>query len=77
MDEKAQALESFEMARPFAQPNAGTTIVLGLASFGIMLVGCMALFVGVLFAGPLVSCMWGTAYLMMTGQLAAKPQQAV
>ncbi len=74
VDRKAGAIESFGMAYPFAKLNAGTTFVIWLASIGIMLVGFMALCVGVIFAAPLVSVMWGTAYLMMSGQVSPRPQ---
>ncbi|HUG69210.1 MAG TPA: hypothetical protein VMM76_15775 [Pirellulaceae bacterium] len=74
VDRKAAAIESFGMALPFGQANVGTTFVLWLASVGIMLAGFLALCVGVVFAAPLVSLLWGTAYLMMSGQLRVKPQ---
>ncbi|MEO8498367.1 MAG: hypothetical protein ABI614_25170, partial [Planctomycetota bacterium] len=74
VDRKARAIESFGMARPIAKANVGTAIVLYFATAGIMLAGFLALCVGVLFAAPLVSLIWGTAYLMMSGQLATRPQ---
>lgn len=75
VDGKAKAIESFTMARPIAQQNVGTSIVLWLASLGIGIVGFIALCIGLLFATPLISTMWGTAYLMMSGQISTKPQR--
>jgi hypothetical protein len=45
---------------------------LGLLAFGIMLAGCAALCVGILFAAPLVTMIAVTAYLMMSGQLSVQ-----
>jgi phage FluMu protein Com len=74
VDRKATAIESFGVAQTLAKLNVGTTIVLWLASFGIMLVGVLAFCVGILFAAPLVSLIWGAGYLMMSGQITPKPQ---
>ncbi|MEX0868000.1 MAG: hypothetical protein WD030_11635 [Pirellulales bacterium] len=74
IDRKAGAIESFGMAYPFAKANVGTTFVLWLASIGIMIVGVLACLIGILFAAPLVSVMWGAAYLMMSGQLRTGPR---
>ncbi len=73
VDGKAGAIESFQMARPLAQENVGTVVVLWLASTGIMLAGLLALCVGLLVAAPLVSLVWGAAYLLMSGQVATRP----
>lgn len=74
VDERAKALESFGMALPITKLNVGTTILLMLASIGIMLAGFIACLVGLLFAGPLVGLMWTAAYLMMTGQIVTKSE---
>jgi len=34
-----------------------------------MLIGFFALCVGIIFAAPLVTVVWATAYLMMSGQI--------
>jgi uncharacterized membrane protein len=70
---KTGVLESFSVASTITQGNKGTTFILWLASFGIMIVGVLALFIGILFAAPLVSVVWATAYLMMSGQLSTQP----
>jgi uncharacterized membrane protein len=69
VDEKSKVIQSFGMAVQLGQANVGTTIVLWLASFGIIVLGLMACCVGLLFAAPLVTVIWGAAYLMMSGQL--------
>jgi uncharacterized membrane protein len=76
VDNKSRVLDSFSSASTITQGNRGTTFVLWLASLGIMLVGVLAFCIGLLFAAPLVSVMWASAYLMMSGQLAAQPAQA-
>ena len=72
VDRKAKAMESFSMAYPIGKLNFGTTFVLGLASMGIYIVGVMALCVGVFFALPLISTIYCTAYLMMSGQIGVR-----
>ena len=69
VDQKAGIIESFSVAMRVTQGNWGTAFVLGLLSFCIVVLGCMALCIGVLFAAPLVTMIWATAYLMMSGQL--------
>lgn len=74
VDNQSTVMDSFSKAYAIAKPNAGTTFLLWLISCGVMLLGCLAVCVGVLFAGPLVSVMWSTAYLMMKGELSQSPQ---
>lgn len=69
VDRKAGLIDSFSIAATVTKQNWGTAFILWLASIGIMIAGVLALCVGVLFAAPLVSTIWGTAYLMMSGQL--------
>jgi hypothetical protein len=69
VDEKATLFESFAKAKEIAVVNIGNTILLGLLSMGIALLGYMACCIGLLFALPLVSMLWTTAYLQMTGQI--------
>lgn len=69
VDDRAGVLKSFSVAHEITQGNLGTVFVLGLVSFGINLLGIFALCVGILFAAPLVTMIWATAYLMMSGQL--------
>ena len=60
---------SFGEAYKYCSINVGTTLIIYFASMGIMLLGMLALCVGVLFATPLVSMMYATAYMMMSGQM--------
>jgi len=66
-DEKAKPFESFGVAKSIAASNIGTIFVLGLVSVGLYLLGGLALGIGLFFAAPLVSVLWGAAYLMMSG----------
>jgi hypothetical protein len=73
VDNKAPVMDSFGAAYKITEGNRGTAILLWLLSVGIMLLGFLALCIGVLFAAPLVTVLWATAYLMMSGQLPAQP----
>ena len=75
VDRKAGIIESFSVAASITKDNWGTTILLWLLSVGIILLGCLALCIGVFFAAPLVSMLWGVAYLMMSGQIPVYGQQ--
>jgi uncharacterized membrane protein len=74
VDEKTTAMGSFELASSVTAGNRGTTVILWLVSVGIIFVGLLALCIGVIVAAPLVSVLWATAYLMMSGQLSSQPQ---
>jgi hypothetical protein len=75
IDNKTGVFDSFSVASSITQGNRLTTFVLFLASIGISLLGVLACGVGVLFALPLISVMWVTAYMMMSGQLSAQQYQ--
>ena len=74
VDAKADVLQTFSVAKTITDNNYGTVIVLWLISLGILILGVLALCIGIIFAAPLVSMMWATAYLMMSGQLATEQQ---
>lgn len=74
IDKKAGVFESFSIAAKISQGNWGNAFLLSLLSIGIMLLGCIAFCIGMLFAAPLVSMLWGVAYLMMSGQIPAYGQ---
>jgi hypothetical protein len=74
IEERASILGSFSLASKITEGNRATAFILVLCGMGIGLLGCMAICVGALFALPLVSVMWATAYLMMSGQLPSHPQ---
>ena len=69
VDERSTVMDSFSHAYKITEGNIGTTFVLALVSIGINIIGLLALCVGIIFAAPLVTMMWVTAYLMMSGQL--------
>jgi hypothetical protein len=69
VDGKAGVIESFSVASHVTKNNWGTALVLYLLSIGIVILGCMALCIGLLFAFPLFSLLFAVAYLMMSGQL--------
>ena len=73
VEAKADVIQSFAVAKSITDNNWGTTILVWLVSFGIGLLGLLAFCIGIVFAMPLVSMMWATAYLMMSGQLSARP----
>ena len=72
VDAKADVIESFSVAKTITENNWGTTILLWLVSGGISILGVLALCVGIIFAAPLISMLWATAYLMMSGQLSTR-----
>jgi hypothetical protein len=73
VDGKSTVFDSFGLAKSFTNGNFGTTFVLWLISLLVALAGCLALCIGFLFAGPLISVMWVSAYLMMSGQISSQP----
>lgn len=74
VDQKTGVIESFGVAYSIAKVNVGSSLILWLVSLGILLLGFIALFVGLLFAIPLVSFIWSTAYLMMAGLHSPQPR---
>ncbi|WP_425615875.1 hypothetical protein NA78x_005807 [Anatilimnocola sp. NA78] len=73
VDRKTTVLDSFSLAYSIAEGNRLTTFVLWLLGIGIALLGCLACGIGLLFAVPLISMLWATAYLMMSGQIPINP----
>jgi len=73
VDEKTGVFDSFSTAQEVTRGNIGTAFLLWLASVAIIIVGLLAICVGVIFAAPLVTMIWATAYLMMSGQLPPSP----
>ena len=76
VERRATFLESFSLAARITEGNRATTFLIWLVSVGVGILGCCALYIGLLFALPLISVMWATAYLMMSGQLAPQPMYA-
>lgn len=77
IDDQCGALEAFGKAREITNGNKGTVFTLWLAAFGILLLGFLALCVGVLVATPFISLIFATAYAMMAGQIGYAAQQTV
>jgi ribosomal protein S27E len=73
---KASVFDSFSVAYNVTEGNRLTTFLLGLLSIAVSLLGFLALCIGILFAVPLITVMWTTAYLMMSGQILV-PQMAM
>jgi len=69
VEERASVFDSFSLAYQLTEGNRLTTFLLGLLSFAVMLIGFFALCIGIIFAAPLVTVVWATAYLMMSGQI--------
>ncbi len=73
LDRKTTVMESFEVAQMVMRGNMGTVFLVWLLGGGIVILGLLACCVGVVAAIPLVTMMYVTAYLMMTGQLPLQP----
>ncbi|WP_254512241.1 zinc-ribbon domain-containing protein [Anatilimnocola floriformis] len=71
---KCGVLESFRLAKQITEGNKLTSFVLALVVYGFSMLGYMACLVGIIFVIPLISIMFATAYLMMTGQLPIPPK---
>lgn len=68
-DDKAGVMDSFGKASSITRGNHLTTFLVYLCGVGFIMLGYLAVCIGVLFAAPLVMLMWTTAYLMMSGQI--------
>jgi hypothetical protein len=77
LDRKTGIFESFSVANTITHGNWATAFLLWVISIGIMLLGCIALCVGMLFAAPLVTMLFAVAYLMMAGQIMPQPPAAM
>ncbi len=73
VDNKAPVMESFSVAARITEGNKLTTFLIWLLAIGIALLGFLAVFIGLLFAIPLMTVLWATAYLMMSNQLGGQP----
>lgn len=73
VDNRSPVMESFERAAVISKNNRLTTLALAVSVFGINLLGCLALGIGLLFSVPLGATLWAVAYLMMSGQIPAGP----
>ncbi len=69
VDDKASVIGSFSIGSKIGSKNVLNAIVLFFATAGLLILGCMALLVGLLFTNAFTAVIWATAYLMMSGQL--------
>jgi hypothetical protein len=72
VDRRTPVMQSFGLATEISRGNTLNTLLLTLSSMGIGLLGFLACGVGILFAQPLAMAVFGSGYLMMSGQLDPK-----
>ncbi len=72
IDRRTPVMQSFGLATEISRGNTLNVLRLSLFSFGIGLLGLLACGVGILFAQPLAMALFGSGYLMMSGQLDPK-----
>ena len=75
IDYKTSVFDSFGVAYKIAEVNLLNTFVIGLASFGIAILGAMMCLIGIVPATGFVSVLWAATYLMMSGQITLRPVQ--
>jgi phage FluMu protein Com len=68
VDEDLPALESLKRAADITRDNMGTSLILGLVSFGINVAAQLVCGILQLFTLPLSALFFSTAYVKMTGQ---------
>lgn len=76
IDRKTPVMQSFSLAREITKGNELTTFLMGLLAMGIVLIGVLALCVGLVFAQPLAAMLFACGYLIMSGQLDPKASAA-
>jgi uncharacterized membrane protein len=74
VDRSVPVMKSFGLASETTRGNSLNTFLIGLCSMGIGLLGLLACVVGIVFAQPLVMLLVCCGYLMMSGQLIARPE---
>jgi phage FluMu protein Com len=72
VDEDAPGIECLSRARAVTKDNLGSSFVLAILSLGLVLLGLLAVCIGVVFTGPLAALMFAVAYCQMTGQRTAE-----
>ena len=72
VDSKGTVTESIGLAYQLGKRNVGTTLLLGLTSFGLTVAGFLAFCVGYIFVLGFVGIMWTVGYLMMSGQMGVR-----
>lgn len=74
VDRRIPVMQSFGLAYEITRGNSLNSFLLWICGMLIAFVGLLVCFVGIIFAQPLVLLMVGAGYLMMSGQLGAKPE---
>ena len=69
VDRRSTWIGSFSEASEYCRINMGTSFLLGMAMFGIQILGALACCVGLIVSTPLVSTIGVVAYLKMSGQI--------
>lgn len=72
IDENPSGVDCLWRAKEITQGNWGASFILALVMFGLILLGYMALCIGIIFTIPLASLMFAVAYCHMTGQRTAE-----
>ncbi|MEM6979917.1 MAG: hypothetical protein AAF539_09620, partial [Planctomycetota bacterium] len=68
IDRQCHVFPSFSVAIPMGRLNWFNSILLSVISFGIAILGLLALVIGFVFAAPFIGVMLATAYVMMKGE---------
>lgn len=72
IDENPGGVDCLWRSKEITQGNWGSVFILALVWFALILLGYMALCLGVIFTMPLASLMFAVAYCHMTGQRTAE-----
>lgn len=72
VDRRVPIMEAFNLSSEITRGNTMNTFRVGLMGMGIGILGVLACGVGILFAQPLAMLLFGSAYLMMSGQIDPK-----
>ena len=73
VDGKSSVLESFGKGARISEGNKLNIFVTWVISGLIMILGVLAVCIGVIFAAPLVGLLFAVAYLMMSAQIPTYP----
>jgi uncharacterized membrane protein len=71
VDRGVGPLNSFSLAWQYSEGNRMSSFVLGIIQIGVIILGFLALCIGLLFTMTFAGIMWTVAYLHITGQRVA------
>jgi uncharacterized membrane protein len=69
VDRRVSVIESLRLAKQITKGNNGNTCYVFLVWVGLFILGAIPCGVGLLFTCPLMSLLWGSAYLKFSGQI--------